>query len=380
MVDAARIPTRSAPEWLGTVPAMRSEQHFDGRVLRCFSARPKSSYALLAEAVTANPNGEALVCGEERYSYLLLEQLVIGWANALADLGVGRGDRVALLLGNGIPLPAVVFAALRLGAIAVPISIREQTPGLAYMLAHCGAKVLVHEADLAARLPPTSDTPQLRHRIALSPDEPRGGLDRVGGSPPHGGTSSGRRRGRHGRHSLYFGNDRQAEGSDADASRHLPLGHALRVLHGPHRARSVGRGRADEPRHRACRADRRHAARRRHPDSHANLQGGGFSRAGGARAHDAHAARASHVQSVPDGAAVSAHGSVRMATRRLRWRTHGAGNHRAPCRDASAAAIDECLRLDRDDLACDPDAARRNCRTARQRRPRRSLRRGAVDG
>jgi long-chain acyl-CoA synthetase len=183
MVDAARIPTRSTPEWLGTVPAMRSEQHFDGRVLRCFSARPKSSYALLAEAVAANPNGEALVCGEERYSYLLLEQLVSGWACALADLGVGRGDRVALLLGNGIPLPAVVFAALRLGAIAVPISIREQTPGLAYMLAHCGAKVLVHEADLAARLPPTSDTPQLRHRIALSPDEPRGGLDRVGGSP-----------------------------------------------------------------------------------------------------------------------------------------------------------------------------------------------------
>jgi acyl-CoA synthetase (AMP-forming)/AMP-acid ligase II len=76
-----------------------------------------------------------------------------------------------------------VFAALRLGAIAVPISVREQTPGLAYMLAHCGAKVLVHEADLAARLPPILETPQLRHRIALSPDEPRGGLDRVADSP-----------------------------------------------------------------------------------------------------------------------------------------------------------------------------------------------------
>ena len=74
-----------------------------------------------------------------------------------------------MLLGNDVAFPAVLFAVLRLGAIAVPISIREQTPGLAYMLEHCGAKVLVHDADLADRLPASHATPALAHRIGVTP-------------------------------------------------------------------------------------------------------------------------------------------------------------------------------------------------------------------
>ena len=91
---------------------------------------------------------------------------------ALAARGIGRGDRVAMLLGNGSVFPVVLFAALRLGAIAVPISIREQAPGLAYMLAHCGAKVLVHDADLADRLPDARAAPALAHRIPVTPGAP----------------------------------------------------------------------------------------------------------------------------------------------------------------------------------------------------------------
>src|SRR5262249_25503603 len=101
---------------------------------------------------------------------------VESWAGSLSGHGVARGDRVAMLLGNGIPFPAVLFAVQRLGAIAVPISIREQTPGLAYMLAHCGAKALVHDVDLASRLPAPTETPLLHYRIAVSPNAPRGDL------------------------------------------------------------------------------------------------------------------------------------------------------------------------------------------------------------
>jgi acyl-CoA synthetase (AMP-forming)/AMP-acid ligase II len=178
MAEAATHPT---PAWLGTVPTIRSERHFGSRVVRCFEARPKSTFALLSEAVASRPDGEAIVCGNERLTYRQFLQVVEGWAHALMELGVGRGDRVALLLGNGIAFPAVVFAAQRLGAIAIPIGIREQTPGLAYMLSHCGAKVLVHEEGLGARLPSHAETPALRHRIALPADAFRGGLDQVGG-------------------------------------------------------------------------------------------------------------------------------------------------------------------------------------------------------
>lgn len=152
--------------WLGQVPSIRAERHFDNRIVRCFADRPSSTFDLLVEAVQRNPDGEAMVCGEQRLSYRQFASCVDGWAGALVRLGVGRGDRVAMLLGNGLEFPAVFFAIQRLGAIAVPISIREQTPGLAYMLSHCGAKVLVHDSELAERLPDTQTTPDLQHRIA----------------------------------------------------------------------------------------------------------------------------------------------------------------------------------------------------------------------
>jgi long-chain acyl-CoA synthetase len=169
------------PAWLGIVPAIRSERHFASRVVRCFEARPKSTFALLSEAAASRPDGEAIVCGSERLTYRQFLHVVESWAHALAELGVGRGDRVALLLGNGIAFPAIIFAAQRLGAIAVPIGTREQTPGLAYMLSHCGAKVLLHEECLRARLPSPAETPALQHRIALPADAARGGLGQVGG-------------------------------------------------------------------------------------------------------------------------------------------------------------------------------------------------------
>jgi long-chain acyl-CoA synthetase len=155
--------------WLGRVPALRWERHYGDRVVRCFVERPASSYALLAEAAARNPDGEALVCGDERLSYRELETAVERCAAGLVAHGISRGDRVALLLGNGIAFPVTMFAALRLGAIAVPLTIREQSQGLAYMLGHSGAKLLVHDAALAARLPEPAATPALVHRIALEP-------------------------------------------------------------------------------------------------------------------------------------------------------------------------------------------------------------------
>jgi long-chain acyl-CoA synthetase len=160
--------SRVERNWLGRVRPMRTERHYGDRVIRCFIERPRSAYALLEEAVARNPEGEALVCGSERLTYRAFEDAVARCAVGLQHLGVQQGDRVAMLLGNGIAFPVVLFAGLRLGAIAVPMSIREQTPGLAYMLAHSGARVLVHDADLADRLPVQADVPALQHRVAVN--------------------------------------------------------------------------------------------------------------------------------------------------------------------------------------------------------------------
>src|SRR5437899_2087303 len=153
---------------------MRHERHYGDRVVRCFVERPKNAYDLLREAAVRNWQGEAIVCGNERLTYRELESAVEQCAAGLQMAGIGKGDCVAMLLGNGIPFPIVLFAALRIGAIAVPMSVREQTQGLAYMFTHSGAKLLVYDADLADRLPDPQDTPAFVQRIAVDSAAPFG--------------------------------------------------------------------------------------------------------------------------------------------------------------------------------------------------------------
>jgi long-chain acyl-CoA synthetase len=155
------------PDWGGTWPAMRQEAHFGDRVVTCFADRPRSVHELLEDAVRANPDGDALVCGDERLSYRALRERSSRFAAGLAARGIGPGDRVALLLGNRIEFVVVLFAVARLGAISVPLSTREQTPGLRYMLGHCEAALLVHEAALAPVLPAVDALPALRCRVAV---------------------------------------------------------------------------------------------------------------------------------------------------------------------------------------------------------------------
>jgi long-chain acyl-CoA synthetase len=153
------------PDWSGIWPPIRQEMHYGERVVSCFAQRPRSLHAMLEEAVDANPHGDALVCGPQRLTYRQLLEQSSAVAAGLAARGVSAGDRVALLLGNRIEFVTTLFAAARLGAITVPLSTREQTPGLAYMLAHCAAVALVHEAELGSTLPLAADVPALRFRV-----------------------------------------------------------------------------------------------------------------------------------------------------------------------------------------------------------------------
>jgi long-chain acyl-CoA synthetase len=88
-------------------------------------------------------------------------------AAGFRKLGLKRGDRVALLLGNRIEFPLILFAAAHQGLVTVLLGTRQQKPEIAYVLSDCGAKALIHEAVLSERLPDTSDVRDLAHRIVV---------------------------------------------------------------------------------------------------------------------------------------------------------------------------------------------------------------------
>ena len=156
--------------WHVDIPEIAEEVHFGGRRVRCFVGRPRGVDQMLREAVGRNGAGDAVVAGEVRVSYAELDGIVDRVAANLEAAGVSPGDRVALLLSNRPEFIYVLFAAVRIGAIAVPINVREQTPELSYILSHCGAKVLVHDAAIADRLPTPDDLPALAHRFSVGGD------------------------------------------------------------------------------------------------------------------------------------------------------------------------------------------------------------------
>ena len=120
------------------VPPIRQETHF-GRLVRCFAERPGNLAAMFAATVARHRARDAIVDGRYRLDYAKLDRVTDRVAGHLHRLGVARGDRVALLLANEREFAQILVAAIKLGAIAVPVNIREQLPELAFILKQCAA-------------------------------------------------------------------------------------------------------------------------------------------------------------------------------------------------------------------------------------------------
>lgn len=148
---------------------IRHESHFGDRVVRCFARRAPDLWRLFERAVAAAPGAQALVADGRGWTYAQLEREATRVAAGLAEIGVSPGDRVAMLVGNRAEFVLALLGILRLGAIAVPMGTRLQTPEIGYILGHCGAVALVHDASLASRLPAPDDTPALRARLVEAP-------------------------------------------------------------------------------------------------------------------------------------------------------------------------------------------------------------------
>jgi non-ribosomal peptide synthetase component E (peptide arylation enzyme) len=115
-------------EWtLAASPKSRREAHYGNRVVSCFADRPATVSDMFGATTAAKPDGEALVCGEQRWSWRKVESEVAVCAAALAERGIAAGDRVALLVGNRTEFVVALFAVLRLGAIAVPLTPATRT-------------------------------------------------------------------------------------------------------------------------------------------------------------------------------------------------------------------------------------------------------------
>lgn len=84
-----------------------------------------------------------LFYGERRLSYGQLGQASEEMARWLAQRGYGARDRVAILMANSPALVAATFAAWRVGAVTVPLGVRNTVAEVAHFLAHARAGALL---------------------------------------------------------------------------------------------------------------------------------------------------------------------------------------------------------------------------------------------
>ena len=97
----------------------------------------------LAKRAYLSPNQEGLVGEKVRRTFSQLNARANRLAHALRALGVGHGDRVALLALNEPEYYDLFFGLGKIGAVLVPINYRLAGPEMAYILNDCGARVFV---------------------------------------------------------------------------------------------------------------------------------------------------------------------------------------------------------------------------------------------
>jgi O-succinylbenzoic acid--CoA ligase len=143
---------------------MRHEAWDGDRIVRAFTPRPASFFTLFDNACIANPQADAIVFEGQRWRYAQARTEALRYAGFFAAQGLRQGDRVILFLGNRPEFLFVLLGAQYLGLITVPVGVREQRPGLAYIANQCEARAIVFDAELTDRIPDTTEAAALQHR------------------------------------------------------------------------------------------------------------------------------------------------------------------------------------------------------------------------
>ena len=104
------------------------------------------------DEVTVRHSGRtALITPTGRWTYRELADQVATTGRVLAGLGIQRGERVAVMLPNGMPLYAFTFGLSRLGAVPVLVHVLQSPGDVADALRLTGARLLVMAQSVGSR-------------------------------------------------------------------------------------------------------------------------------------------------------------------------------------------------------------------------------------
>ena len=103
----------------------------------------------LEQSAYAHPDKVALIFEDHRWTYRELNGGANRIANGLADMGIGKGDRVSLFLPNCSEFLFWYFGILKAGAVVNPINVMLKEKELEYVIEDCAPSLIVTSDSLA---------------------------------------------------------------------------------------------------------------------------------------------------------------------------------------------------------------------------------------
>ncbi|MDP2839868.1 MAG: AMP-binding protein, partial [Syntrophales bacterium] len=124
---------------------------------------------MLAESAGQYAERVALTHGDRKMTYRELERAACALANHLRSLGLGRGDKVAMMLPNCPEFVIAYFAIQKIGGVAVTLHIQSTSYELRHLLGNSDAKCLITQGALAKRFEEIGDDlPLCSHLITTN--------------------------------------------------------------------------------------------------------------------------------------------------------------------------------------------------------------------
>ncbi|MFC7733859.1 AMP-binding protein [Actinomadura keratinilytica] len=112
-----------------------------------------SVVGLLGAWVERAPDAVAVVDGGRSLSYGELDRAAGAFAARLAALGVGRGDRVGVVMPRSVDVVPVLLGVWKAGAAYVPVDVAYPAERISYVLKDAGCRVVVCTRETQRQVP-----------------------------------------------------------------------------------------------------------------------------------------------------------------------------------------------------------------------------------
>ncbi|QPK81750.1 acyl--CoA ligase [Schaalia sp. ZJ405] len=141
--------------WPASVIKGLNERTINGRDVRTFEGAPESLDAMLSATAQRLPNKVAIYTEDgHTFTFADVRRMVTGFARYLhTTVGIGHGDRVGVLLDNGIDFVTAFYALNRLGAIIVPLPGKFRRAEITALVQRAQVRLIVCQPQQAAWFP-----------------------------------------------------------------------------------------------------------------------------------------------------------------------------------------------------------------------------------